>query len=83
MDVAGALYGTRICGGASNEGSVFKLTNTQNGWTYTSLHDFGEFDLAGPISNVSFDVNGNLWGTAASCEPGGCEGGVWEITPQQ
>ena len=40
MDNSGNLYGTTICDGANSLGNVFKLTNTQNGWEYTSLHDF-------------------------------------------
>ncbi len=40
MDGAGNLYGTTCCGGIYGWGTVFKLTNTQNGWVYTSLHDF-------------------------------------------
>lgn len=80
MDGTGSIYGTTYCD-APGSGSVMKLTNAQNGWAYTSLHDFGEFDLAGPQSNVSFDANGNLWGTASGCLPGGCTGGVWEIIP--
>ena len=40
MDGAGNLYGTTYCDGIYNNGSVFKLSNTQNGWVYTSLHDF-------------------------------------------
>ena len=40
MDNSGTLYGTTHCDGANHLGNVFKLTNTQNGWEYTSLHDF-------------------------------------------
>jgi uncharacterized repeat protein (TIGR03803 family) len=82
IDVAGSLYGTTYCGGTHMNGAVFKLTNTQNGWVYSSLHDFGSFryDGALPISNVSFDANGNLFGTASN---GGqaFRGVVWIITP--
>ena len=82
MDNAGSLYGTRYCGGANGGGAVFKLTNTQNGWAYSSFHDFpaNRFDALNPISNVSFDTNGNLWGTASFCGEG-CLGEVWEIIP--
>jgi uncharacterized repeat protein (TIGR03803 family) len=81
MDAAGNLYGTRICGGAYGLGSVLKLTPSNSGWTYTDLHDFtGGGDGAGPYCNVTFDANGNLYGTASA---GGSErfGVVWEITP--
>ena len=85
----GALYGTTYCGGTYNYGSVFKLSNTQNGWAYTSLYDFtGGSDGAYPLSNVTFDADGNLYGTASM---GGLQGGycanyngcgvVWMIKP--
>jgi len=92
MDAAGNLYGTRVDGGAYEYGSVFKLTPSSDGWTYTSLHDFCPngfpacSDGAYPVSNVVIDTNGNLYGTAAlggtGCpsNPNGC-GVVWEITP--
>jgi uncharacterized repeat protein (TIGR03803 family) len=81
MDVAGSLYGTTMCDGANNDGSVFKLTNSGSSWTYSSLHDFtGGDDGKDPYGNVAFDTAGNLYGTASS---GGeySVGVVWEITP--
>jgi len=77
-DAAGNLYGTTYQDGANNDGSVFKLTHGDSGWTYASLHDFGNNDGAFPLSNVVFDSSGNMFGTAL----GGSSGGVvWEITP--
>jgi uncharacterized repeat protein (TIGR03803 family) len=81
MDAAGNLYGTTYWDGAYASGAVFKLTPSNGGWTYTSLHDFtGGSDGADPISNVVFDANGNLYGTTSY---GGAYnyGVVWEITP--
>ncbi len=88
LDAAGNLYGTTNCDGGYTFGSVFKLTNTGNGWLYSSLHDFsGYSDGAIPFSNVTFDTNGNLYGTAyyggtfgGNCGDIGC-GTVWMITP--
>ncbi len=87
MDGSGNLYGTTDCDGANRFGNVFKLTNTQNGWVYTSLHDFADgTDGADPLSNVTIDTDGTLYGTAASggnlsCNPPyGC-GTVWMIKP--
>ncbi len=82
MDAPGSLYGTTYCDGLYNVGSVFKLANTQNDWTYTSLHDFPAFrgDGESPISNVTFNSNGALWGTA-SRDSGPGTGLVWEIIP--
>ena len=87
MDGAGNLYGTTYCDGANNKGSVFKLTPSSPYWTYTSMYDFtGGPDGRAPISNVTFDTAGNLYGTASlggnqsNCGNVGC-GVVWEITP--
>ena len=87
MDGAGNLYGPTANGGLGF-GTVFKLTPSNGGWTYTSLHDFtGGSDGAFPSALV-FDANGNLYGTGgwkqrSSCPSGGgygC-GVIWEITP--
>lgn len=79
MDAAGNLYGTTYCQGAYGQGSVFKLINNGNTWIYISLHDFTGREGVAPISNVTFDANGNLWGTASGNALG--TGAVWEITP--
>jgi uncharacterized repeat protein (TIGR03803 family) len=81
LDAAGDVYGTTYAGGAYGYGSIFKLTPGNGTWTYTSLHDFTNGnDGAYPYSNVVFDANGNLYGTASQ---GGANnfGVVWEITP--
>jgi len=79
MDAAGNLYGTTIGGGYSTNGTVFKLTASGGGWTYTDFYDFsGEYDGGSPQSNVILDANGNLYGTAVDGQNG--SGVVWEIT---
>ncbi len=87
MDGSGDLYGTTSCDGSNHLGSVFKLKNTQNGWEYTSLHDFtGSSDGELPISNVTIDTDGTLYGTASKAGSSGCDpsytcGTVWMIKP--
>jgi len=80
FDPAGNLYGTLCYGGPQGLGSVFKLTPGTSGWTYTSLHDFVGSDGAFPYGSVSFDAQGNLYGTASR---GGAysHGVIWKITP--
>ncbi|MGC2111792.1 MAG: choice-of-anchor tandem repeat GloVer-containing protein [Candidatus Korobacteraceae bacterium] len=81
IDLAGNIYGTTAYDGAYSDGNVFKLSPSSDGWTYTSLYDFtGGTDGDLPISNVTLDASGNLYGTTYS---GGAhdEGVVWEITP--
>jgi uncharacterized repeat protein (TIGR03803 family) len=87
MDSSGSLYGTTVMDGAYGGGSVFKLTPSADGWTYTSLHDFrGGSDGGNPFGNVVLDASGNVYGTAGvgglsgGCEGLGC-GVVWKITP--
>jgi uncharacterized repeat protein (TIGR03803 family) len=81
MDSAGNLFGTTYNDGTHGFGSIFELTPSHGGWTYTSLHDFaGGSDGGFPVSNVALDARGNLYGTALM---GGANGNgvVWEITP--
>ena len=66
MDTGGNLYGTTFGDGQYGYGSVFKLTRSGGGWSYTSLHDFtGGSDGANPMCRLVFDSNGNLYGTAS------------------
>ncbi len=81
MDASGNLYGTTYRGGAFQMGSIFKLANTGDTWTYTSLHDFtGGADGALPQTQVTIDTDGTLYGTAYQ---GGSNnyGVVWMVKP--
>lgn len=90
FDQAGNLYGTTYSDGPDpnrSHGTVFKLTPSNGAWTYTSLHDFtGGSDGGYPVGNLTFDANGNLYGTASQggdlskCGGQGC-GVVFKITP--
>jgi len=80
LDASGNLYGTTFeCLGA--QGTVFKLTPSNNGWTETVLYRFtGGNDGGEPYSNVVMDAHGNLYGTA-SFHGADDNGVIWEITP--
>ena len=81
MDNAGNLYGTTLVDGAQGYGAVFKLTPSNGTWTYTSLHDFTNgSDGAYPYSNLVFDAQGNLYGTASAGGANGL-GVVFKIAP--
>jgi len=80
LDAQGNLYGTLCCAPESN-GGVFKLIPAGTLWNLSFLHIFdGENDGDGPIGGVTFDDQGNLYGTT---DEGGNRvwGTVWEITP--
>jgi uncharacterized repeat protein (TIGR03803 family) len=80
MDSSGNLYGTAYATGAYGYGSVFKLTPSPSGWTYTSLHDFtGGSDGGNPQSALVFDSKGNLYGTTPYGATG--YGVVFKIVP--
>jgi uncharacterized repeat protein (TIGR03803 family) len=87
MDHAGNLYGTTQNDGAFGFGNVFELMPSGSGYTYVSLHDFtGGTDGALPKGILTFDSNGNLYGTASeggnltsNCNNGAGCGVVWEI----
>jgi uncharacterized repeat protein (TIGR03803 family) len=81
LDSAGNLYGTTYLDGRYSWGSVFKLTPSGGGWTYTSLHDFtGGTDGGSPRCSLVFDSKGNLYGTTSIGGPNSL-GTVFEITP--
>ena len=79
FDSSGNLYGTTEQGGAYNEGTVFELSPAGDKWNEKVLHSFGGGnDLNTPFAAVTFDANGNLYGTASG---GGTsrKGGVFEL----
>lgn len=66
LDAQGNLYGTAVTGGSGCDGGcgvVYKLTHTGNTWTQSVIHAFNGSDGSGPGSPVSFDRQGNLYGT--------------------
>jgi hypothetical protein len=87
----GSLYGVTNKDGIYGYGSVFRLTPSNGGWTFASLHDFtGGSDGAYPYGSLVMDSSGTLFGTTmaggntgpncASYESYQC-GVVFEITP--
>ena len=81
FDAAGNLYGTTWHGGASDSGTVFKLTpNADGSWTQSVLHSFNGRDGANPEAGLIFDAAGNLYGT--TLDGGGHNmGTVFKLTP--
>ena len=87
MDAAGTLYGVGT-GGAFGYGAVYKLTQTSNGWSYSTLYDFtGGSDGANPSGPLAIDSSGSLYGSASTggdrnCNPGNGCGTVWVVKAQ-
>lgn len=81
FDGAGNLYGTAAAGGTGNAGVVFRLTPSEHGWIDSVLYSFaGSPDGNGPFSSVTFDHNGNLYGTTLEGGTAG-SGTVYQLTP--
>ena len=83
-DGAGNLYGTTSQGGSDNDGTVFMLARTEDGYasTPTTLVSFTGADGSVPYGSLIFDAAGNLFGTTYG---GGAanEGTVFEIDKTQ
>lgn len=88
LDPAGNLYGTTQIGGAYGYGAVFELTHRSGTWRENLIYSFtGGANGGVPLSPLTLDPQGNLYGTAAdggdlSCQnPYGC-GVVFELARQ-
>ena len=69
MDSSGNVYGTTEAGGASGDGTVFKIAAGSG--TITTLASFNGSDGSDPGGALIMDSSGNLYGTAAD---GGADG---------
>ena len=67
MDGAGNIYGTTFYGGRFADfgpGTVYRLTNKDSGWAFTTLYDFtGYNDGKNPWGGVTLGPDGALYGT--------------------
>ncbi len=86
FDTAWNLYGTTFGGGAFGDGTAFELMHTNGSWTVIDLHDFTFSDGSSINGGMTFDANGNLYGTSQTggttseiCYTG-C-GTAWKLTP--
>jgi uncharacterized repeat protein (TIGR03803 family) len=75
----GVLYGTTYAGGASNLGTVFKITTSGS---FSNLYVFtGGIDGANPGAGLAAGSDGNFYGVTYGGGPNGA-GGIFKITPQ-
>jgi uncharacterized repeat protein (TIGR03803 family) len=68
FDEAGNLYGTSPDGGAYDSGTIFELTPSSTGWTFTVIYNFcreyGCPDGGGPLAGLVRGMDGSFLGTA-------------------
>lgn len=85
LDGKGNVYGTTLYSGTSS-GTVFELSPQPDGsWKEAILYNFPNSDKNGgaPAGGVTFDNQGNLYGTASAGGDLNCSCGVvFKMTPQ-
>lgn len=82
FDPAGNLYATTQFGGPNGGGTVFELSPAgDGGWNYSLVDGLtGHVQQNGPLTGVTRDSAGNLYGTAFSL--GGINSGlIFELSP--
>ncbi|MBV9302959.1 MAG: hypothetical protein JOY62_16020 [Acidobacteriaceae bacterium] len=72
----GDFYGTTTAGGASDNGTIFKITP---GGTLTTLHSFDGKDGASPFAGLVQATDGNFYGTTSAGGAG--HGTVFKFSP--
>ncbi len=79
VDKAGNLYGTTFDGGINGGGTVYELSPSNSGWTFTVLYSFvGGY--GGPYNKLTLDTKGNLYGFTNSEGAYGF-GEIFKLTP--
>ena len=91
IDNAGNLYGTTEEGGKSNSicstqcGLVYELSQLAGKWKEKVLYEFNGTNGANPISPISIDTSGSLYGTFVAGGQGSCLffgcGGAFKLVP--
>jgi len=78
VDNLGNLYGATTRSGANSGGTIFELSPSDGGWTYSLV--FAMTGFGGPNANLTLDKAGNLYGTTSADGAYG-NGNVFEISP--
>jgi uncharacterized repeat protein (TIGR03803 family) len=79
LDPAGNLYGTTFDGGINGGGTVYQLSPSGGGWTFTVLYSFSG-GYGGPYNKLTLDAKGNIYGFTNGDGANGL-GSVFKLTP--
>lgn len=76
------IFGTTALGGQFNTGTIYQLKASGNGWTKTTLYDFGRMATNGaePFAGLIPGAAGNLYGATSIKGPNG-GGTAFELMP--
>jgi len=83
LDKAGHLYGAATTGGAGGDnggGTVFEMTHSASGWSFTVINELAGYGLSGTERNMMMDSSGNIWATT-HCDGDESEGTIYELSP--
>jgi uncharacterized repeat protein (TIGR03803 family) len=78
LDDAGNLYGTTFDGGINGGGTVYELSPSGKGWTFTVLYSFTG-GYGGPYNKLTI-AKGNIYGSTEADGANGF-GSVFKLTP--
>jgi uncharacterized repeat protein (TIGR03803 family) len=85
LDASGNLYGVSLLGGASGNGTAYKLTPPAGGsgaWNNTILYSFpGGSGGCQPEGNVILDKGGKVYGQTTACGGSANRGIIFRLTP--
>ena len=80
VDQSANLYGAATGGGTGAGGTIFELSPSNGGWTFTVLYNVPGWPLSGPFRDLMMDATGNLYGTT-HCDGAYQAGTVYKLTP--
>ena len=79
LDKSGNLYGTTFDGGINGGGTVYELSPSPSGWTFTTIYSLVGL-YGGPYNKLTLDENGNIYGFT-NADGANLLGSVFKLSP--
>jgi uncharacterized repeat protein (TIGR03803 family) len=77
---SGVFYGAATDGGSGGGGTVFQLTPSASGWTFSVIHSLTGWGIAGSFRNLMVDSKGTIYGTT-HCDGTDDLGTIYQLVP--
>jgi uncharacterized repeat protein (TIGR03803 family) len=79
IDKAGNVFGTTFDGGINGGGTIYELSPSSSGWTFTTIYSLiGGY--SGPYNKLTLDGKGNIYGFTNSAGLNGL-GSIFKLSP--